>query len=206
MWLSELTLQLIAFRVLALLIIAGVLGGTVAGAAVLLGDKGPSYDGRLTAAPFGHLDVLGGACLILFGLGWIKPIAVDAGRFRAGRAGLVLVVLAAFATLLATAALLLLLVLPALTVLPYTAGITTAAFLRGASQLCMWFALFNLLPIPPLTGGHLLTAIKVRVPHRVVWILAAGLVVAAATGVVRQLLAPAYALLAPLISGGTLSA
>lgn len=206
MWLSELTLQSIAFRVLALLIIAGVHGGIVAAAAVFLGDKGPKYDGRLTAAPFGHLDILGGACLILFGLGWTKPVAVDAGHFRTGRAGLVLVVLAAFAALLATAALLLLLVLPALTVLPYTAGLTTAAFLRVAAQLCIWFALFNLLPVPPLTGGHLLAAIKVRVPHRVVWILAAGLVAGAATGIIRRLLAPAYALLAPLISGGTLSA
>ncbi len=206
MWLSELTLQSIAFRVLALLIIAGVHGGVVARTVVVLGDKGPKHDGRLTAAPFGHLDILGGACLILFGLGWIRPMAVDAGQFRAGRAGLVVVLLAAFAALLATAALLLLLVLPALTVLPYTAGITTAAFLRVAAQLCIWFALFNLLPIPPLTGGHLLTALKVRVPHRVVWILAAVLLVGAATGVIRRLLAPAYALLAPLISGGTLSA
>ena len=48
MWLSEITLQSIAFRVLALLIIAGIHGGIVAGAAVLLGDKGPKYDGRLT--------------------------------------------------------------------------------------------------------------------------------------------------------------
>ena len=204
MWLSDLTLQSIAFRVLALLIIAGVHGGIVAGAAVFLGDKGPKYDGRLTAAPFGHLDILGGACLIVFGLGWTKPIAIDAGQFRIGRVGVVVVVLAAFVALLVTAAVLLLLILPSLTVLPYTAGITTAAFLRIAAQLCVWFALFNLLPIPPLTGGHLLAAIDVRVPKQVVWILAVGLVAAAATGLVRQLLAPAYAMLAPLISGGTL--
>ena len=206
MWLSELTLQSIAFRVLALLIIAGIHGGVVAGAAVLLGDKGPKYDGRLTAAPFAHLDILGGVCLILFGLGWTKPIALDAGLFRAGRAGLVLVVLAAFAALLATATLLLLLALPALTVLPDTAGLATAAFFRVAARLCIWFALFNLLPIPPLTGGHLLAAINVRLPNRIVWIVTAGLVVGVATGIVGRLLAPAYAFLAPLISGGTLSA
>ena len=69
---------------------------------------------------------------------------------------------------------------------------------------CIWFALFNLLPIPPLTGGHLLAAIKIKVPNRVHWILAIGLMAAAATGIVRRLLAPGYAVLAPAISGGTL--
>lgn len=205
MWLSDLTLQLIAFRVLALLIIAGVHGGIVASAAVLLGDKGPKYDGRLTLLPSSHIDLLGAFSLILFGVGWSKPMAIDARHFRIGRVGFVVVVMAAFVATLVAAVVLLLLILPVLTVLPYTAGLTTAAFLRVAAQLCIWFALFNLLPIPPLTGGHLLATIKIRVPNRAYWVFAIGLMAAAATGIVRQLLAPGYALLAPLISGGTLS-
>ncbi len=206
MWLSELTLQLIAFRVLALLIIAGIHGGVVAAVAVFLGDKGPKYDGRLTVVPANHVDLVGAISLILFGFGWAKPMAIDARQFRIGRVGIVVVVLAAFAAILVTAVLLLLLILPLLTVLPYTAGLATAAFLRVAAQLCVWFALFNLLPIPPLTGGHLLAAINIGVPNRVYWVFAIGLMAAAATGIVRKLLAPGYALLAPLISGGTLPA
>ena len=206
MWLSDLTLQLIAFRVLALLIIAGIHGGIVASAAVLLGDQGPKYDGRLTLVPASHIDLLGAFSLILFGFGWAKPMAIDARQFRIGRVGLVVVVMAAFAATLLAAVVLLLLILPLLTVLPYTAGLATAAFLRVAAQLCIWFALFNLLPIPPLTGGQLLAAIKIRVPNRAYWVFAIGLMAAAATGIVRQLLAPGYALLAPLISGGTLPA
>ncbi len=78
MWLSEITLQSIAFRVLALLIIAGIHGGIVAGAAVLLGDKGPKYDGRLTIVPTRHIDFVGAVGLIIFGFGWAKPMAIDA--------------------------------------------------------------------------------------------------------------------------------
>ena len=48
---SDLTLQLVVMRLFAGLIIATVQGATIAAVAVLLGDKGPRYDGRLTPAP-----------------------------------------------------------------------------------------------------------------------------------------------------------
>jgi len=201
MWLSELTLQSIAFRVLALLIIAGVHGGIVAGAAVLLGDKGPKYDGRLTIVPASHIDLVGAISLIIFGLGWAKPMAVDAGQFRIGRFGIIVVILAGFVGLIVTAALLDALILPALTTLPHTAALTTAAFLRAAGSLSIWFALLGLIPIPPLTGGLLLNAFGIRVSRQAQWILAAVLLVAVATGVVRQLLGPAHAVLASVILG-----
>ena len=201
MWLSEITLQSIAFRVLALLINAGIHGGIVAGAAVLLGDKGPKYDGRLTIVPTRHIDFVGAVGLIIFGIGWAKPMAIDARQFRIGRFGIVVAILAGFVGLLVTAALLDALILPALTTLPLTAGLTTAAFLRAASSLSIWFALLSLIPIPPLTGGMLLNAFGIRVSRQAQWILATVLLVAVATGVVRQLLGPAHAVLAPLILG-----
>ncbi len=201
MWLSEITLQSIVFRVLALLIIAGIHGGIVAGAAVLLGDKGPKYDGRLTIVPTRHIDFVGAVGLIIFGFGWAKPMAIDARQFRIGRFGIVVPILAGFGGLLVTAALLDALILPALTTLPHTAGLTTAAFLRAASSLSIWFALLSLIPIPPLTGGMLLNAFGIRVSRQAEWILATVLLVAVATGVVRQLLGPAHAVLAPLILG-----
>ena len=201
MWLSELTIQSIAFRVLALLIIAGVHGGIVAGTAVFLGDRGPKYDGRLTIAPASHIDLVGAFGLILFGLGWGKPVAVDAAQFRIGRIGIAVVILAGFLGLLVTAALLDALILPALTTLPHTAALTMAAFLRAAGSLAIWFALLSLIPIPPLTGGMLLHAFGIRVSRLARWILAAALLVAVATGVVRQLLGPAHAVLASFILG-----
>ncbi len=175
--------------------------GIVAGAAVLLGDKGPKYDGRLTVVPAGHIDLVGAFSVILYGLGWGKPVAVDAGEFRIGRFGIVVVILTGFAGLLVLAALLDALVLPALTILPHSAALTTAAFLRVASSLTIWFAVFNLIPIPPLTGGMLLNALGIRVPRQVRWILVAVLLVAVATGTVRRLLGPAHTVLASVILG-----
>jgi Zn-dependent protease len=167
--------------------------------AVLLGDKGPKYDGRLTVLPSGHLDLVGAISTIVFGLGWTKPVDVDAGEFRIGRVGILAVILAGFAGLLILAVLLDALVRPALTTLPLTSGLTTAAFLRAATDLSVWFALLGLIPIPPFTGGLLLTAFGIRVSPQARWILAVLLLVLVATGLVREVLAPAQALLASLL-------
>ena len=199
MWLSDLTLQTIGFRVLALLIIVGIQGGILAGTAVLLGDKGPKYDGRLTIVPTSHIDFVGAISLIIFGLGWAKPMDIDSQQFRVRSFGIVATILIGFVGLLVTATLLNELVLKALTTLPFTLGIATAEFLRGASSLTIWFALLSLIPIPPLTGGLLISTIGIRVPQKIQWILAATLFVAVATGVVHQLLEPAYSVLASLI-------
>ena len=201
MWLTDLTLQSIGFRVLTLLIIVGIQGGILAGTAVLLGDKGPKYDGRLTIVPFSHIDFAGAISLIIFGLGWAKPMDIDSQQFRVSSVGIIATILAGFIGLLVTATLLNELVLTALTTLPLTVGLATAAFLRAASSLTIWFALLNLIPIPPLTGGLLISTIGIRVPQKIQWILAATLLVAVATGVVHQLLEPAYSVLASLILG-----
>lgn len=197
---SDITIQSIVFRVLTLLIVAGVHGGAVAGAAVLLGDKGPKYDGRLTASPASHIDLIGAICLVIFGWGWAKPVEVDARQLRLGRiGGIVMVVLAGFLGLLLTAELLAGAIRPALTMLPHTAGLTTAAFLRTASDLSIAFALLSLIPIPPLAGGLLLVSLGIRIPRKAQAILIAVLFVAVATGMVRQALGPAQAALASLI-------
>jgi Zn-dependent protease len=198
---SDITLQSIAFRVVALLLMAAVHGCIVAGTAVFLGDRGPKYDGRLTIAPASHIDALGAIGLVIFGLGWGRPVAVDAGELRTGRVGIVVVIIAGFVGLLVLATLLDALVGPALTSLPYTPGLTTAAFLRTASNLAIWFALLSLIPVPPLTGGLLLDAVGVRVPRQAEWILSAALLVAVATGAVRRVLGPAHAVLASLVLG-----
>jgi hypothetical protein len=195
----ELTIQVIVLRFLSLLLMAAVQGATVAATAVLLGDRGPRDDGGLTVNPLRHLELFGAISTILFAMGWSRPVAVDPGEFRVGRAGIVVVILAAFVALMVTAVVLHMLVIPALTMLPYTAGITTAAFLRVAGRIGLWYALLGLIPIPPLTGGLLLTAFGIRVSRSVQWILAAALMVAGATGVVGALLDPAHAVLLALI-------
>ena len=199
MWLTDLTLQTIGFRVLTLLIIVGIQGGILAATAVLLGDKGPRYDGRLTIMPFSHIDFAGAISLIIFGLGWAKQMDIDSQQFRVSGVSIITTIFAGFIGLLIVATLLNELVLPALTMLPFTVGIATAEFLRGASSLTIWFALLSLIPIPPLTGGLLISIIGLRVPQKTQWILAIILLVGVATGVIHQLLYPAYSVLASLI-------
>jgi Zn-dependent protease len=198
---ADLTINLIVLRIASLLIIAAVQGAAVAATAVALGDAGPKYDGVLTANPLRHLDLFGSLSTIFFGVGWSRPVAIDLGELRVGRAGVVVVILAAFAAQVVAAFVLHVLEVPALTMLPYTAGINVAAFLRVAARIGLWFALLGLIPIPPLTGGLLLNAFGVRVSRQAQWILAAVLAVAVATEMVRQLLGPAHALMASVILG-----
>jgi len=201
MGLADLTVQVIVFRVFALMILVGIHGGIIAWTAVRLGDPGPRYDGRLTVVPTSHLDLLGAVCLILFGLGWSRPVAVDAQKLRFGRAGVGLIILMGALSLLTTAAILGALIQPAITSLSLTSGLATAAFLRAASDLAIAFALLSLLPIPPLAGGLLLDAFGVRLTSSVQLILTAALVVVIAMGTTIRIIDPVAAVLAPIILG-----
>jgi Zn-dependent protease len=196
--------QQLVLRFCALLFIAGVHGLAVAATAVALGDPGPRQDGRLTFNPFAHLDILGGISAVLFSLGWIRPIAIEPEKLRPGRAGLALVVIAgAAATLLGAFALRLVrpMILP---LLPDTASALAFALIETTGQLSIWFALFNLLPVPCLTGSHLLVivmpqwrdAIRKLQPFAAVL-----LAVLAATGLITGSLAPVHRVLAGPILG-----
>jgi Zn-dependent protease len=202
--LIDFSLQQLVLRLCALLFIVAVHGLAVAATAVTLGDPGPRQDGRLTLNPFAHLDILGGVSALLFSVGWIRPIAIDPAELRPGRAGLALAVIAgAAATLLSALALRLLrpMVLP---LLPDTTSALAFALVDMTGKLSVWFALLNLLPVPSLTGSHLL---MIAMPQWGDWIaklqpfVAVLIAVLAATGWVTALLAPAYRVLAGPILG-----
>jgi Zn-dependent protease len=197
----DLTVQLVVMRLLAGVIIATAQGATIAAAAVLLGDKGPRYDGRLTALPWGHIDLLGLGSILLTGFGWGRPVTIEASKMRPGRWGLVLVALAGSAALLLLGFLLLLLAGPLLTSLDFTAGVTAAAFVRVAARLCVWMSLFSLLPIPPLAGAHFLGALGLSLPRQAGICLGWMLLLATLFGVTQRVLTPAYNVIAPLVLG-----
>lgn len=198
---ADLTVQLMVLRLLAGLIIATLQGAAIAAVAVLLGDNGPRYDGRLTLLLFGHVDLLGLGALVLTGFGWGRPVAIEAGALRPGRWGLVAAVLAGSAVLLLAGVLLPLLAIPLLTLLDYTAGVSAAAFVREAARLCVWMALFSLVPIPPLAGAHFLAALGVLVPKHAGAYLGWALLAASVFGATRLVLTPAYNWIAPLLLG-----
>ena len=201
----DLTLQQLVLRLIAYVFIAAVHGLAVAAVAIAMGDQGPRYDGRLRFNPVTHLDIIGTASGVLFSVGWIRPIAIDPVQLRLGRVGLVIVVAAGAAATLSSA-LALRLVRPfLLPLLPDTASVTAFALIEVVGELSVWFALINILPLPPLTGAHLLVA-AVPACDKIVARIApyAGLVLAlvAATGVFAKTLGPGYRILSRWIMGG----
>ena len=59
-----------------------------------LGDPTPEREGRLTLNPFAHLDFWGTLCLLLFRMGWAKPVRINTAYYRNRKKGIILVSLA----------------------------------------------------------------------------------------------------------------
>lgn len=50
--------------------------------ALKLGDTSVKYRGRLTLNPLAHIDPFGALALLLFGIGWAKPVPIDTRNFK----------------------------------------------------------------------------------------------------------------------------
>jgi Zn-dependent protease len=187
------SLDQLLIRAGACTIVVAIHGFVLAALARMLGDRGPQFDERLTLNPLSHLDILGAAAMILFQLGWIRPMAIDPALLRFGRLGIVICVIASLAVTLAIADLLFWLRIPALIATPGAIAPTVLATLNATGEMGAWFVAFNLLPVPPLTGAHLLIAARpsllpLLAQYRMhVTVLVAGLVL---SGVVAPLVRP----------------
>jgi Zn-dependent protease len=133
-----------------------------------MGDPTAKYLGRLTLNPIRHLDPLGFGVFVFttlfapFVIGWAKPVPIQPRFFRRPRAGMMLVSVAGPLTNFFVA--LLCACIGKLTVNLSEAGIGTGSLalwavrqsaLMGVMINCA-LAWFNLLPIPPLDGSHIL--------------------------------------------------
>ena len=128
------------------------------------GDTTAESQGRLTLNPFKHIDPFGTLVLPLFLalahapiFGWAKPVPVRAGQLRNPRRDMVLVALAGpgMNLLLAVLATIVL----AGTVALGEGGLMTAGgFIAGNALnfllINLFLAVFNLIPLPPFDGGH----------------------------------------------------
>ena len=132
------------------------------------GDPTARLLGRLTMNPLKHLDPIGTIAIFIFGFGWARPVPVNPGNFRRPRRDMVWVALAGPTTNLLLAALSALL-LRGLGMLDlsslggsdiYVQFVTPVKMMAGFSlYINVLLGVFNLIPVPPLDGGRILTGI-----------------------------------------------
>ena len=120
-------------------------------AALSLGDPTAKNAGRLTLNPISHIDPLGAICLFFFHIGWAKPVPVNPVYFQNVKRDTVLMALSG-------------------PIANISAALVAGIFIRNF--LLPWeiylkilvymilmntgLGLFNLFPIPPLDGSHVL--------------------------------------------------
>ncbi len=123
--------------------------------AVALGDFTPRMAGRLTLNPAAHLDPIGLLMLLIAHFGWAKPVQINPYNFSNPRRDDILVSLAGPASNLITAFLTLLAIILLVKFdFPMSDGMQLV--LNFIMIININFAIFNMLPIPPLDGSHIL--------------------------------------------------
>jgi Zn-dependent protease len=140
--------------------------------ATLLGDDTARRSGRLTLNPLAHIDLVGLLFLLIFRIGWANPVPMDQRNFRYPRLYSVIAALAGPASnlLLAIAAYLMIKFLP-LSLLSAGIAKTLVQLLSVLASINIMLGVFNLLPIPPLDGSHILVAFLIKpFPGFVAWI------------------------------------
>ena len=120
-----------------------------------MGDPTARYMGRLTFNPLAHLDPIGAILLVVAGFGWAKGVPINVNNFRNRREGILKVSFAG----------------PAANLFLCFVAAFMMAFLGKMHMLSdglyrflfwmqlynVWFAFFNLIPVPPLDGSRIMS-------------------------------------------------
>lgn len=123
-------------------------------AADSMGDPTPRLSGRLSVNPLKHLDIVGFISMIIFRFGWAKPVPINPNNFKDRKKGMIIVSLSGVLTNLliafVTSGVLCGLVFF------FNANETLVTIIQYIIIYNITFAVFNIIPIPPLDGSHVL--------------------------------------------------
>lgn len=123
------------------------------------GDDTAYRQGRVSLNPLVHLDLIGTLCLMFAPIGWAKPVPVNPYNFGRPRRDDILVSgagVAANLTVAVVLSLVLRLLLAQRELLSNQVGVIVFLMLFQAVLVNFSLFAFNLLPIPPLDGSHIL--------------------------------------------------
>ena len=132
--------------------------------ALKLGDTTAKNMGRLSLNPLKHFDIMGFIMMAFVGFGWAKPVPVDPRNFDDPKRGMAVTAVAGpLCNVLIT--LVFLFVYGLLT--PLLGGGRAAYYalmlVYRTAYLSLSFAIFNIIPIPPLDGSKVLFSVMSEV-------------------------------------------
>ena len=134
--------------------------------ALKLGDPTARNLGRLTLNPLKHIDLIGLISLLLFWIGWAKPVPINSRNFKNPKWGFALVALAGPLSNLLLGAVFAILLGVVLAIDNKTNASGFAGTLIGTVEALFLYAaivnfvlaFFNMIPLPPYDGSRILFA------------------------------------------------